>query len=185
MKRSEGCTENLFFRNVEPRFEAFKQNICAIARKSGIEFDEDIFMETIIKCMKTFSTENATNTDVDRYFWKAFKLNTFTKATRNKQIHFVDIDTILDMPDEEPYNDDIDTMAEMVEVEVRRKYGDRVYEAWRHHICDDKTYKELEEMGYVGMNLHDTFRNIKNYLKGDFLKKNTYFKTLAVENNLI
>ena len=73
--------KNPFFANIEPRFEAFKEKMCKLAHKNKVEFDEDIFMDTVIKCSETFNVENVTDIDIDNYFWTAFKQNCFSNIS--------------------------------------------------------------------------------------------------------
>ena len=176
---------NAFFHNVEPRFESFKKTIKKIAKKNDIDFDEDVFMDTIIRCQETFTNENATNTDVDNYFWVAFKQNTFSKFSRNKfrdAVNFDDHDA--DIFDDE-YNSDIDEIVDLIKNEVKDKFGDIIYQAWMLHICNGYTYEELEDYGYKGLNLHNEFRQIKRYINQKFINKNVNLKRLLRENNVL
>ena len=76
--------ENIFFHNVEPRFKNFKNKMKILSKKNNIIFNEDVFMDTLIKCSNTFSNKNATNEEIDNYFWVAFKQNNFSNFSRNK-----------------------------------------------------------------------------------------------------
>lgn len=176
--------KNPFFANIEPRFEAFKEKMCRLAHKSKVEFDEDIFMDTIIRCMKTFENKNTDNNEVDKYFWTAFRQNMLSAKTRNKFKEIVQIDTIAERMDEGEYNTDIDELVVIIENEVRREFGDKIYEAWYLHICENKTYKELEALGY-GDKLHNEFKRIKRHITNNLVKKDANFKKIAQENNLI
>ena len=41
-------------------------------------------MDSILRCAETFKNENATDIDVDNYFWKAYKQNMISNFTRDK-----------------------------------------------------------------------------------------------------
>lgn len=176
--------KNPFFANIEPRFDAFKAKMCKLAHKHKVDFDEDVFMDTIIRCMKTFTDKTTNNNEVDKYFWTAFRQNMLSAKTRNKFKEIVQVDTIIGRIDDDVYNSDIDELVVMIENEVRREFGDKVYEAWYLHTCEDKTYKELEALGY-GTGLHNEFKHIKRHINNNLTKTNADFKRLAQENHLI
>lgn len=176
---------NIFFRSVEPRFNSFKEKMVKLANKNKITFNEDVFMDTIIRCMETFSTENATDLDVDNYFWKAFKQNSFSNFSRNKFRDSVNLDNIGDNLIDEEYNADIDEIVDLIKHEVKNEFGETIYNAWILHVCNGFTYAELEENGYDGLNLHNEFRQIKRHISNQFIKKNTKLKRLLIENNFI
>ena len=176
---------NMFFHNVEPRFETFKATIVERAEKNHITFDEDVFMDTIIKCMKTFSTPDATDKDVDNYFWIAFKQNIFSKFSRNKFHNTVNFDDFGDVTINEEYNADIDEIVDLIKNEVIRKFSKDIYDAWVLHICHGYTYSELNECGYEGLNLHNEFRQIKRYILRKFVHKNKNLRMLLDENGFL
>lgn len=180
---------NTFVRNIEPRFNSFKKKIEKLAKKNNITFDEDVFMDTILHCMKTFPEKNATNDDVDTYFWIAFKQNTFSTFTRNKFKDIINLDNFADNTDidiiDEEYNSDIDKIIDLIKSEVRSEFGEKIYEAWILHICKNCSYAELESIGYEGLNLHNEFRQIKRHISGKFIKKNKKIRVLLTENNFI
>ena len=176
---------NAFFHNVEPRFESFKKKIKKLSTKNDIIFDEDVFMDTIIRCMETFSTENASDSDVDNYFWIAFKQNSFSNFSRNKFRNTVNFDEYGDDISDDEYNSDIDEIVDLIKNEVKNKFDEEIYQAWILHVCDGYTYEELEQYGYKGLNLHNEFRQIKRYISQKFVNKNTNLKRLLRENNFL
>jgi hypothetical protein len=185
MKTNVQSPSNPFFTNVEKRFDIFKTKICKMAQKAKIGFDEDIFMDTLVKCMHTFSNPNPTDDDVDRYFWSAYKRNSYNSITRDRIRNRVDIDTLPEAIDEDGYNENIDNIVSIIEEEVRARFGDNAFEAWWAHTCENKTYKELDELGYGDVNYHNEFRQIKRYITGKFLKRNDAFRELVMNENLI
>lgn len=156
-----------------------------LANKNKLTFNEDVFMDTIIRCMETFSVENATDMDVDNYFWKAFKQNSFSNFSRNKFRDTVNLDDFGDNLIDEDYNTDIDEIVDLIKNEVKNEFGETIYNAWILHICNGHTYTELEENGYDGLNLHNEFRQIKRHISNQFVKKNSKLRRLLTENNFI
>lgn len=176
---------NVFFHNIEPRFKTFKSKIKKLAHKNNIEFDEDVFMDTIIRCSATFSKENPSDEDIDIYFWTAFKQNNFSIFSRNKFRNTINFDDFGDGIINEEYNTDIDEIVDLIKNEVKNKFGDVIYDAWILHVCNNYTYSELEENGYEGLNLHNEFRQIKRHICQKFVSKDKKLRMLLVENNFI
>ena len=175
---------NIFFRNIEPRFNSFKKKIIKLAKKNDIVFDDDVFMDTLIKCQETFINKDATDIDVDLYFWVAFKQNSFSNFSRNKFRDTVNFDNFEDQIFDEEYNSDIDKIVDLIKNEVKNKFDKEIYDAWLLHVCDGYTYIELEENGYKGLNLHNEFRQIKRYIQKISNNSNS-LKRLLRENNFI
>lgn len=166
-------------------FNSFKKKIMKLAAKNNIKFDEDVFMDTIIKCLTTFSKDNATNQDVESYFWVAFKQNSYSYFSRDKFKYSVDFDFFKDSIENAEYNADIDDIVDLLKSEVEKEFGEDICNAWILHICNDYTYSELEKCGYEGLNLHNEFRQIKRHISNKILKNNNKLKTLLKDNNLI
>jgi hypothetical protein len=176
------CTSkyNIFFSNIGPRFESFKTKMLKFSEKNKISFDEDIFMDTVIKCSQTFKTENATNDDVDKYFWVAYKQNYFSKVKRNKIGEIIDLDELEDDIIDDEYNSDIDDIISIIKEEIQRKFGERIYTLWFEHLetkgkTTDNDIKTLEK----------NVRKIKRYISGRYTKKNKNLKSLLKEHGYI
>jgi hypothetical protein len=176
---------NNVFHAVGPNFKIFKNKMECRAKKNKIPFDEDVFMDTVIKCIKTFSKENATNIDIDNYFWKAFRQNTFSHFSRNKFRNTINLDDFEDDILDEEYNSDIDEIVDLIKKEVENEFGSQIYDAWLLHVCNNYSYSELEKCGYEGLNLHNEFRQIKRHISSKYLKENKKLRTLLAENNFI
>jgi hypothetical protein len=176
---------NIFFLNVGPRFNKFKRNIAKIAKQNKIPFDEDVFMDTIIKCSNTFNNEDANDIDIDNYFWIAYKQNIFSTFSRDKFKDVVNFDDITENIIYEEYNADIDDVVDLIKSEVKKEFGDKIYDAWILHICNNKSYTELDIDDYKGLNLHNEFRQIKRFIFNKLIKNNKKLKTLLIENDFL
>ena len=177
-------SKNPFFTNVEPRFKTFKEKIQKMATKNKIVFNEDVFMDTLIKCMNTFINENPKDSDIDKYFWVAYRQNIINTISRDKFKNTTEVSALGDMLDDDNYNEEIDILAEMTEKAIEERFGHRILQAWKLHVCEDLTYKEIAKLGYDDINLHNEFREIKRYMTGKYLKTNSTYAKLAKENNL-
>lgn len=176
--------QNPFFVNIEPRFDSFKEKMHKMASKNHLEFNDDVFMDTIIRCMSTFTNENPRDVDVDKYFWVSYKQNLLNHIKRNKFRNKTDITSANDLLDDDIYNNDIDVLAGMTEQAIKDEFGDRVFEAWRLHVCEDLTYKEIARLGYDDINCHNEFREIKRFITGKYLQSHPEYARLAKENHL-
>jgi hypothetical protein len=175
-----------FFQSVNgAEFKSFKEKIMKRSATNNIEFNEDVFMDTIVRCLTTFSKEDATNIDVEHYFWRAFKQNSFSYFSRNKFRDAVNFDVFGDGIINEDYNADIDEIVDLLKNEVEKEFGSQICDAWILHICYGYTYTELEQRGYEGLNLHNEFRQIKRHIFNRFAKENKKLKTLLIDNNFI
>ena len=181
-----GTQMERFFQSVSGEdFKSFKNKIKNWSIRSNINFNEDVFMDTILRCMTTFSNENATNADVEHYFWRAFKQNSFSYFSRNKFKDSDKFDVFKETKLDSEYNADIDEIVDLLRNEVEKEFGSQICDAWILHICYDYTYAELEKRGYEGLNLHNEFRQIKRYIHNKVLKENKKLKNLLKDNNII
>lgn len=183
--RANTLSANIFFANVEQRFNKFKRGIVNKTKQSKIPFDDDVFMDTLIKCSNTFNNIYATNSDIDNYFWIAYKQNIFSTFSRNKFKNRVNFDDITETVINEEYNADIDDVVDLIKNEVKKEFGDKIYNAWIEHICNDKSYAELDIDDYKGLNLHNEFRQIKRFIFNKLIKNNKKIKTLLIENDFL
>lgn len=177
--------ENIFFHNVEPRFKNFKNKMKTLSKKNNIIFDEDVFMDTLIKCSNTFSNKNATNEEIDNYFWVAFKQNNFSNFSRNKFNNTVNLDDFEDSIHNDEYNNDIDEIVKIIKNEVKNKFGENLYRAWILHVCNNYTYKHLENEGFKNLDLHNELKKIKRFVLMKLSIKNKNLNFLLKDNNFL
>lgn len=172
----------VFFRCIEPRFESFKEKIKKLSAKNNITFNEDVFMETLLRCAETFPTVDVSEIDVDSYFWVAYKQNSYNTLTRNKFRNTITVDEYGDNIIDVEYNNDIDIIADMIKDEIEKEFGLSLCNAWMLHVCEGYTYSELDRAGYKDLNLHNSFKKIKRFVL-KLAKNNNMLKTILKENN--
>ena len=173
---------NIFARSVSVRFKSFEDKIKKMANANNIEFCEDVFMDTVVKCMDTFPTMEPKESDIDNYFWVAFKQNSISATTRNKFRNAIDIDDADDIEDVQ-YNEDIDTIADVINDAIKSEFGEELYRAWNLHVCENYTYTDLNDCGYGHLNLHNAFKKIKRYVHNKVIAKNVDLKIMLEVNN--
>jgi ATP-dependent Lon protease len=165
---------------LEKRFHEIILNFKKASRRHNITFNEDIFMDTYIKCCERLNEKDLDENQIIQYFWVSFVNNT-KKSYRNNKIT-VDIDEyeeVLDIIDE-PYDDRRLRVYDIITKYVETKFPDD-YKMWYLHFAENKSYNELKKLGYENVNFHNVFRNINNYIKNNLPKQNKEYKTIINE----
>ena len=123
-------------------------------------FDEDVFHDTLIKCMEQLKDKELPSSEIISYIVAAFKTNTireksyaFNKYKADDEIDTIRIETT-------PRND-ID--FNFILSEVCQKFGKSDYEVFLDWL-DGMTIKELNEK-YNKTNLRYVIERIKKYIK--------------------
>jgi hypothetical protein len=84
------------------------------------------------------------------------------------------------------YEEDFkDYLYDLIQIAVDSKFGTGVTNIWKLHFIDNKTYEQLELMGYEGINFHNLFRQINSYIKNVLPKENPVFCKLLLELSLL
>lgn len=137
-------------------------------------FDEDIFMDSYLKCASALKNKQLTENEYIKYYWAAY-CNSY-KTDKVESSKFVSLDD----PDKgqvislyTPYNINIDITCNDIIEGVRKKFGDYYTNAWLMHI-DGKSYKELESIGYT-FKFNDIFKKIVKWVRVEF-KKSRYWR---------
>lgn len=186
MKPKPLVTQNKMFTNyVESNFNKLLKKVQNKSKQEKLAFDEDVFMDTIVKCLTSIDNNIITDSDMEKYFWKAYKCNVLSKLSKEGFKDVLQIDELNDddVADEE-YNEDIDKIINTISLKIKQKFGVKMYDAWILHVCHDYTYNELEKQGFDATVLHNKFRQIKRYLEKS-IKNDKCFITLLKENNFI
>jgi hypothetical protein len=175
---------NRFFNNIESRFDELKTKTIKYAKKCNIDFDEDIFMDTILHCAEVCPDECYDNASIDNYFWVSYKQNVLTSKHRNKFKDSIDIDEpgvdVIDVI----YNEDIDYIVDIIKDDIESKFGRVICEAWLLTVCEGWSINELESVGYRIPNIVKTFEKVDAYVK-NLSKTDSELKRLLYENNFI
>lgn len=169
---------------INSSFNELKKKIENKSKKENFAFNEDIFMDTIVKCLTNWPKNKRNKTDIENYFWRAYKQNQCSLFSRDKLRNIIDIDECDDDVIDEEYNSDIDEINEIIRDEIVKKFGQKIYDAWLLHVCNNYKYTELNNNGYNGVNFHNEFRQIKRHLD-KLIKTNGKLKRLLYENDLI
>lgn len=180
---------NLLRDIVEKRFPELQTNFKRAATRNAIIFDEDVFIDTYIKCCEQLEDTKMDEKQIIQYFWVSF-LNNVRKEYRKKSylVEKIDInDAFFEEnseevePLDEPYDDRRYKIYDTIVNYVKTIYGEDAFKAWFLHFADNKSYDELEELGYTNMNFHNIFRNINNSVKNKLPKENKEYNTIIKE----
>jgi ribosomal protein S8 len=187
MKPKPLATQSKTFANyVESNFNKLLRKVQNKSKQEKLAFDEDAFMDTIVKCLTSIDNNIITDSDIEKYFWKAYKRNVLSKLSKEGFKDVLQIDELNEDDDvaDEEYNEDVDKIIDTISFKIKQEFGVEIYDAWILHVCHDYTYKELEKQGFNATVLHNEFRQIKRYLEKS-MKNDKCFITLLKENNFI
>ena len=144
----------------------FERNSC----NSFGEFDEDLLMDSYIKCCDALVDRDMQESEYIKYFWKTY--SNLYKTSRSNPLAMVRIDDpnngrIINLQD--PYNISIDLTCEKILKMVYKKFSKDHVDAWVLHVYDNKSYDELEELGY-NFKFNDIFKRITKWVRKEFDK---------------
>ena len=158
------CACDNFANVVANNFEAIKKSFITRLKQMGNEFDEDMFMDNFIKCCTTLNDKPMSKSDCINYFWRAYVNNLKTPSK------FITIS--LDDPDRGPivpdlpvsYNYSIDRKYQNLINLLEEKFGNYYTQAYILHFAEDKSYKELIELGF-DFKHNNIFKRMTKYIK--------------------
>lgn len=153
-------SNNIFMETISPYFDEIKTVFPERISKMGLTFDDDVFSFTIEQCNKKIK-EKLSKEDIIKYFWIAFRNNTFRelKYVRNKTT-----DEIIEDIVQEDYN--IDYEFNEVSKLIINKFGGKLYQLFALH-ANGKPYKELQKLTTIS-NLKYKFRCIREYIRENY-----------------
>lgn len=144
--------------------------------KLKMNFDEDIFHNTLIKCSETYKDDVSDIKKIKAYFWTAFKQNTLNHVERTKHTEDIDSCKGLDIIDEE-YMEEIDEFVEIAKDALYGEFGKEITDLWLRHVIQDEEYEILERESGIN-NIHYQFKKIRKYIREELPKKNQRFKEI-------
>lgn len=155
-------------------FHRIKAYLEAGVRKTGYDFDEDLFIDVCEKCLRVLRTRDLTRQEYSKYLYASY-MNTLRRI-KTKEIYMQTINDSCDVEDE-TYNEYKDKLFDSITRAIEDKFGKDIIRAWKLHICYDKSYKELEGE-FPGMKFNFEFKRIKKYILTHLVKKDPNIKEL-------
>lgn len=150
-----------FVKIVEDRFEDLKEECIRNTKRKGVEFDEDLWMDTYIKCAETLGDRDMSISEVSSYFWTSYWNGWLNRQKKQQPIL---VDEIDDNMIDEPYDLDMDLAYGRICIDLIEKFGVEKAEAFINHIGWELSYKELEEMGYK-MKFNSDFKRMMRWIR--------------------
>lgn len=167
------ATNNAFMERVADKYSEIKKTFTINAQALKMEFNEDIFHDTLLKCSVTYRDDVNDFKKIKAYLWVSYKINVLNKMQRTKRMENIDELEGFDIIDE-VYNPEIDELFEIVRTELYDKFGEFITDVWFEHIILEKEYDEIEEE-YGIKNVHYQFKKIRKYIRTEIPKKNKKF----------
>lgn len=166
---------------MEKRFHEIKENFKRASAKNNIVFNEDIFIDTYIKCCEQLKNKEMNESQIIQYFWVSF-VNNIKKSYRKSinNVKKVEVEEALGVIDE-VYDDRRCKVYDIIIKHVKSNFTKEEYNMWYLHFVENKSYEELTNMGYTGVNFHNIFRSINHYIKTKLPKENKEYNTIIKE----
>jgi hypothetical protein len=143
--------------------------------KIDVNFDEDVFFDTMLKCYDKFNGLSMNDETAMHYFWVSFKNNSIKKDNEINRYNELS-DDYNNIPDI-TYNEHIDIIYDVIYDEISNIYGAEICDLWFMHILCGKTYEELEKISNID-NLHYIFRKIREHIRTKLPKTNQLFNEI-------
>lgn len=166
-------TDYTFMETVSANYEEIKKTFIGNMSSLKMEFDEDIFHDTLLNCCRVYKDDTKNVEKVKAYFWVAFKTNMLNKQKRCKHMENIDELEDFDIIDEE-YVPEMDDLVELVRNELYEEFGQEISDMWFKHVIMNETYEKLQEETDVH-NIHYQFKKIRKYIRNELPKKNEKF----------
>lgn len=170
------ATNYAFMEMVAKHYNEIKKTFIINVQALKMEFNEDIFHDTILKCSATYKDDIKDFKKIKAYLWVSYKINVLNKLQRTKHMENIDELEGFDIIDD-IYIPEIDEIFDIVREELTNKFGEFSTNIWLEHIIMEKEYEEIEEE-YGINNVHYLFKKIRKYIRTEIPKKNPKFKEL-------
>lgn len=164
-----------FINIVSNNFESLKHNFQIGLKAHGYEFDEDLFIDTLLRCSCTLKDHIMTEKEAAKYYWVAYVNG--LKKLKSKPTEFDIDDYDIDLL-EESYNEDLDQLYDYIMKSISSKFGEKIMTAWKLHICSGLTYKELKAQGF-DIKFNYEFKRITRFIRNHLVKNKMFIELLS------
>lgn len=171
---------------MEKKFHEIKNNFKRASVRNYISFDEDVFMDTYIKCYEHLKNTNMDEKQIIQYLWVSFINNIKKESKKNRYtIEKIGIEGAFNDDNiesiDEPYDDRRYKVYDYIISYVKENFNEDVFEAWYLHFTENKSYDDLIKLGFNNINFHNVFRNINNKIKTKLPKENKEYSNIIKE----
>ena len=161
-------------------FPEIKRTFKSGLKNSGYIWNEDIFMDTYIKCDNVLGDRIMDKTEALKYFWTAY-INKLKNYYKSKYSIMEYIRDDYDMIDEE-YNTFKDILCYEIYKRVKKEFGEEIANAWVDHRAYHKSVNEIMEKYGFKQDFHYTLRKIKKYIN-EIIMNDSYI--IEISDNVI
>lgn len=153
---------NKIFTLVESKYDKIKQQFTMAVRKSlKVDFNEDVFHDTILKCSEKEWPEDVTDEQLLNYLFMAYRTN----LIRESQYAYNKNTVITDEFPEIPHNDieenyEYYDLINQIKSYIIKQYNAKTYEECYDRVVYGKSIKKLEDE-YQDTNLRYKLNKIK------------------------
>ena len=165
---------------ISNNFQEIKKTFKSGLRNSGYIWDEDIFMDTYIKCDNVLGDRIMDKTEALKYFWTAY-INKLKNYYKSKYSIMEYIRDDYDMIDEE-YNTFKDILCYEIYKRVEKEFGEEIANAWVDHKAYRKSVNEIMKKYGFKQDFHYTLRKIKKYINEIIMND---FYIIEISDNVI
>lgn len=165
-----------FLEMVSGHYQEIKQSFILNINKLKLDFNEDVFHDTIMKCAETYKDDANDYMKVKAYLWVSYKTNLINKLERTKRMDYFEELGDVDITHEE-YVPEMDEMMDIVRYELYQEFDADIVNLWFKHIVENKEYKELEKESGIH-NIHYRFKRIRKFIRYEMPLKNKRFKEI-------
>ena len=158
--------DNEFSKLISEEFDLIKSKFESKSISLYEEFDEDVFIDAYIKCCEVIN-KPLSKEECIKYFWTAYANRFKTMQSKNKYTSFHDIQKNQIISINESYNYNIDILYGRIINDAKLVFNSEYVEAWIYHICEGKSYKELEQLGY-NFKFNDVFKKIMKWVRKNY-----------------
>lgn len=160
MEDIDGCYAKSFANVIAKNFEPIKQSFILMSKQHGFSFDEDLFMDAFIKCEASLKNKTLSDQEYIKYFWTAYKNHIISAFKPSSS----EVDERVLPHLFHTYDISIDYKYEHVTATLGKKFDTYYIQAFMLHYADNKSYKELIELGY-SFKHNNIFKRMMKYLK--------------------
>lgn len=157
-------------------FPEIKRTFKSGLKNSGYKWDEDIFMDTYIKCDNVLGDRIIDKKEALKYFWTAY-INKLKNYYKSKHSIIEVIRDDYDMIDKE-YNIFKDILCNEIYKMVKKEFGKEIANAWVDYRAYHKSVNEIMEKYHFKQDFHYTLRKIKKYIN-EIIRNDPYIIELS------
>lgn len=147
---------------ISSNFDEIVRNFKTGLRNKGYNYYEDLMNDAFISCSNALKNKQLTKKEAIKYYWTSY-INKY-KTYHSKIVNCIPIDEEIDDIESIEYDDTADQIYNIILSAIQDKFGVRKAYIWDLYVCQDKSSKEIRNMGFEVDNFIYFTRKIKRYI---------------------